>query len=365
MHEFDNLACYSTMQVVYTPPQVHSYLQRIRHPEYMHSLGTQIKPSIEHLRTVHGHHARTIPFENLTLVHPSLKAGLPPTDPAGIYNKLVAHRRGGWCFEQNGLLAWMLQSMGYKLFAGAARVVRAGTLKPCANFSGLVSSENLGSTHVLTNRSHRIVFVQLEGRTWLCDVGFGGQGLLEPVLLQAYDASEPSSSSSSSGTVHPALQSRSKGHHEHDSAAAAAAAVAAAVSHQAGTSYRLRYGVLGSAEHLPASQALNHPEVLSHVGFYLQTLINGAWVDLYYFDLSAATESDFEAQSFAVAHNHSLFTKQYVVTMPTEDGRLTLVDYELKIRRAGHPTEVIHLSSDEERDQVLEQRFGIDVTARV
>jgi arylamine N-acetyltransferase len=350
------------MQIVYTPSQVHSYLQRIRHPNADAHISTQIKPNFELLRTVHRHHAKTIAFENLTLVHPSLKGGIPPTDPDGIYKKLVAHSRGGWCFEQNGLLSWMLQSMGYKLFEGAARVVRAGTLKPCPNFAGLVSSDNLGSTHFLTNRSHRIVFVQLEGRTWLCDVGFGGQGLLEPVLLQAYDASEPASSSSSAFSGQTVESTT--GHNEHASSTTAAAA-GAAISHQAGTSYRLRYGILGSAEHLPASKASTHPEALSHVGFYLQTLIKNTWVDLYYFDLSAATDSDFEAQSFAVSHNHSLFTKQYVVTMPTEEGRLTLVDYQLKVRRAGHPTQVIHLSSDEERDQILQQRFGIDVTARV
>lgn len=39
---------------------------------------------------------------------------------------------------------------------------------------------------------------------------------------------------------------------------------------QAGTRFRLRRGVLGSAEQLSAAQAMDHPEALSHVGWYLQ-----------------------------------------------------------------------------------------------
>jgi arylamine N-acetyltransferase len=267
----------------------------------------------------------------------------------------------------NGLLAWMLESLGFHVYEGLARVVKDTVARPLENFQGLVSSQNPGRTHSLTHRTHRIVFAAAGGQTWLCDAGYGGMGLVEPVPLIPYDDAPGITTSSSSNNggdgIIPNVNSSSSssssgstGVHELDSPY---------ISHQGGSSYRIRYGIRGSSQLLPASQALTHPEALSHVGYYLQTLVKGHWVDLYYFDLAAATQADFEVENSYLALNHPLFSKQLVVTMPMEDGRRTLVDYDLKIRRKGQPVQIVKLQSDGERDDALWEHFGIDVTANV
>ena len=326
-------------------------------------------------------HCLSIPFENLTLIHPNLRQGnpsLPKTDPDNIFNKLVLHDRGGWCLEMNGLLAWMLESLGFNVYEGLARVVKDAVARPSNNFHGIVSSQNPGRTHALTHRTHRIIFAEFDGETWLCDVGYGGMGMMEPVLVRAYDdlpstiSSSWGSSSSSNNAPFITNTTNSSSSNNRSSAPNSSSSNIDAhgfdspfISHQGGTSYRIRYGIRSSSQLLPASKALTHPEARSHVGYYLQCLVKGHWVDIYYFDLAAATQEDFEAENFHLAHHHPLFSKQAVVTMPTEEGRSTLVDYDLKIRRKGEPVQIVQLRSDGERDEALWEHFGIDVTANV
>jgi N-hydroxyarylamine O-acetyltransferase len=346
----------------YSTQQVQQYLHRIAFPGFeQHPSSTPLpEPTADTLVALHRRHCLTIPFENLSLVDPRLLGPLPIDDDS-LYNKMVLQQRGGWCFEANGLLSGMLRSLGYDCYEDSARVVRQGTLvSPSSPFQGLVSSRNMGATFTMTARSHRVVLTQLGGQVYLCDAGFGGQGLLEPMLLQAYDETNSGigGGSSSNGLSTTA-----------EAAAAAAAggdvSAEAGVSHQAGTSYRLRRGIVGSAELLPSHLVPTHPELHSHVGWYLQCLLEGAWTDLYFFTLEASYLSDFEVQSFHVERNHSLFTKSYVVTMPTPHGRHTLVDFVLKTRAAGQPTQERQLQGDAERDTVLREVFGIDVRARV
>jgi N-hydroxyarylamine O-acetyltransferase len=341
-------------QVPYDTQQVQRYLHRIGFPgfEQQPSSTPLPEPTVDTLVALHRHHCLTIPFENLSLVDPRLQ-GPVPIDHDSLYTKMVLQQRGGWCFEANGLLSGMLNSLGYDCYEDSARVVRQGTLVPPKDpFQGLVSSRNMGATFTMTARSHRVVLTQLGGQVYLCDAGFGGQGLLEPMLLQSYDEAQDLSSSS------------------HGSAATTTAAAAAGplaqpgVSQQAGTSYRLRRGIVGSAELLPSHLVPSHPELHSYVGWYLQCLLEGVWTDLYFFTMEASFLSDFEVQSFHVETKHSLFTKSYVVTMPTPTGRHTLVDYVFKIRAAGQATQERQLQGDAERDSVLREVFGIDVTAK-
>ena len=72
-------------------------------------------------------------------------------------------RRGGWCFEMNGLFAWALRELGFQVTLLGASVVRAGAPpKP--------------------QPDHLVLEVDLE-RPYLADVGFG-DGLLEPLPLE-------------------------------------------------------------------------------------------------------------------------------------------------------------------------------------
>ncbi len=115
--------------------------------------------SADTLRAVHRAHATHIPFENLDIL-----LGKPiKLDIATLQAKIVRDRRGGYCFEQNALIAAVLEEMRFPVTRLAARV-------------------RLGSDQVRP-RTHMALKVEADGVSWLADVGFGGWGLLDPIQL--------------------------------------------------------------------------------------------------------------------------------------------------------------------------------------
>jgi N-hydroxyarylamine O-acetyltransferase len=121
--------------------------------------GGEARPRLDTLFALHFAHATTIPFENL-----DIQMGLPiRLDLPSLLEKLVLRRRGGYCFEHNTLFLAVLKSLGFQVEACEARV-------------------RLGAPEVLP-RTHMLLVLRLEGVAWLCDVGFGGEGLLHPVLM--------------------------------------------------------------------------------------------------------------------------------------------------------------------------------------
>jgi N-hydroxyarylamine O-acetyltransferase len=119
------------------------------------------RPTVETLRTVHLAHATHVPFENLDVLQ-----GRPILlDLESLQAKLVRAKRGGYCFEQNALFAAVLEQLGFVVTRLAARV-------------------RMGATRMLP-RTHMALKVDLDGVSWLADVGFGGWGLLEPIPLVA------------------------------------------------------------------------------------------------------------------------------------------------------------------------------------
>ncbi len=100
----------------------------------------------------------TIPFENF-----NIHLGRPVLlDTAALTKKLIVNRRGGFCFELNGLLTLALQAVGFEVRPLLGRVHLRG--------------EHLG-------RTHQLCLVTLNGQHWIADVGFGGGGLTMPALL--------------------------------------------------------------------------------------------------------------------------------------------------------------------------------------
>jgi len=125
------------------------------------------RPDLDTLRRLHEAHVAAIPFENLDIL---LGQGIH-LEPDRLRDKLIARHRGGYCFEQNALFAAVLLESGYTVTAMEARVrVGATALRP---------------------RTHMVLGVELDGQSWLADVGFGGEGLLEPVPMNG-EASAPS-----------------------------------------------------------------------------------------------------------------------------------------------------------------------------
>ena len=116
-------------------------------------------PTPETLQALHFAHATSIPFENL-----DIQLGLPiRLDLPSLQAKLVAAKRGGYCFEQNTLFAAALEAVGF-------RVTRlAGRVGPRSNRT--------------RSRSHMLLAVEAGGADWLADVGFGADTLLLPMPL--------------------------------------------------------------------------------------------------------------------------------------------------------------------------------------
>src|SRR5436305_1373093 len=89
---------------------VAAYLQRIGlpYPE---------RPDAQYLRRLHGRHLHTVPFENLS-IHLSEDV---PLDEDALFDKIITQRRGGYCYELNGLFAALLRALGYRVSLLAVR----------------------------------------------------------------------------------------------------------------------------------------------------------------------------------------------------------------------------------------------------
>lgn len=110
------------------------------------------RATLETLAALQRHHTEAIAFENLD---PLLRRPIA-LDPASLQHKLVASGRGGYCYEQNGLLLLALKSLGFAASGLAGRVLWN---RPDG---------------ALTPRSHMVLSVDIGGETWLVDAGFGG-----------------------------------------------------------------------------------------------------------------------------------------------------------------------------------------------
>jgi len=118
--------------------------------EYLARIGYSgpVDPNAETLAALHHAHMRAVPFENL-----DIHLGVPNVlHPDRVYDKIVRRRRGGWCFELNGLFALLLERLGFTVTRYSAAVVASDP--PFPDFA------------------HLTLRVDLE-RPWLCDVGFG------------------------------------------------------------------------------------------------------------------------------------------------------------------------------------------------
>ena len=74
------------------------------------------EPTAETLVALHRAHMLAVPFENLD-IHLGRRNVL---DPEHVFDKVVRRRRGGWCFELNGLFALLLETLGYTVTRYAA-----------------------------------------------------------------------------------------------------------------------------------------------------------------------------------------------------------------------------------------------------
>ncbi|HYD46580.1 MAG TPA: arylamine N-acetyltransferase [Phenylobacterium sp.] len=129
--------------------QLSAYLDRIGFS------GTP-RPDLASLKALHRAHHLAVPYDALDV---QLEREVS-TDPAHAYRKIVEQRRGGWCYEMNGVFGWALGEIGFDVTRVAAG-----------------ANKEVGGELLLGN--HLILLVRLPESLYLADVGFG-DGPVEP-----------------------------------------------------------------------------------------------------------------------------------------------------------------------------------------
>lgn len=237
--------------------------------------------TLETLRALHSLQPRAIAFENLD---PFL--GRPVRlDAASLQAKLVARRRGGYCFEQNLLFMHALSALGFSVSGLAARVLWGQ------------------SVDALTPRGHMLLRVELDGRTWLADVGFGGLTMTAPLLLE------------------PGLEQQTP--HE-------------------------------------AFRVARHDE-----GFRVEALVGGEWRALYRFDMSAHYEIDYAITNYFLSTSPtSHMVTGLIVARALSDRRYALLRNRLTVHHLGGGSERREVESPAELADVIEGMFDLALPDR-
>ena len=136
--------------------EIDAYLKRIGYR------GSR-EPSAEVLTQLHRAHMLAVPFENLDIpLSQPIVLSLP-----SLFDKIVRRRRGGFCYELNGLFGWLLEQIGFEVVMLSARV-----------FDGARQGPEF---------DHLVLLVEVEG-SFIADVGFG-DSFLEPLRLDAGEES--------------------------------------------------------------------------------------------------------------------------------------------------------------------------------
>jgi N-hydroxyarylamine O-acetyltransferase len=117
------------------------------------------EPTLPVLHALTAAHSQHIPFENIDV----LRGRRIDLTPEALFDKLVERRRGGYCFEQNGLFLEVLTTLGFAVTPLSARV-RLDRPR-----------------EVVPARTHLFLRVELDGVGWLTDVGIGGVSLTSAI----------------------------------------------------------------------------------------------------------------------------------------------------------------------------------------
>lgn len=134
------------------PFDLEAYLRRV---QYSGSL----QPTEELLASLHRAQIYAIPFENIDII---LGRNIN-LEPVNLFNKLIYRRRGGYCFELNGLFLMALNALGFTTQSLLGRVHISGTPN---------------------GRGHQITLVTIGANKWVADVGFGHPSLRIPIRLE-------------------------------------------------------------------------------------------------------------------------------------------------------------------------------------
>ena len=222
-----------------------NYLNRINY-------AGKIQADLKTLNALMSHQLQSVPFENT-----EVQAGrIPSLVLEDIYAKIVTDKRGGYCYEVNGLFAMALSAIGFEWYFVGARPMFYPSRRP---------------------KTHMVIVVILDGESYLCDTGFGGYGLREPLKVVETLAAE-----------------------------------------QNGDQFRLAF---------------------IDEEFVLSSLVNDEWMPQYGFALTPQEWIEFSlANYFNATHPDTIFTQKKLAVMQTPTGRKILIDNSLKIIDKGITT---------------------------
>lgn len=119
---------------------------------YLFQIGLTAPPAtdLDGLNTLIRAQLTHVPFENIDVWG---TGSCPSLEAAELYEKIVLHSRGGYCFELNTLFRILLNSLGFDAYQCIASLIHEDRVDPPA---------------------HNVIVCGLQGRKYLLDVGFGG-----------------------------------------------------------------------------------------------------------------------------------------------------------------------------------------------
>ena len=245
------------------------------------------EPNLKTLSALQEAHLSSVPYENLDILagkHNSLA-------PASLYERIVINHRGGYCFELNGLFAWLLKQLGFELVEYFGRWLKYEPIE-------------------IPQRRHRIPRVEIEGKSYIADVGLGHFGSRWPLLFEE-------------GL-------------EQD---------------QEGEKFRI----------------IRHEKM----GWIVQDLNKGQWGNIFSFSEDIVQPIDFfQPHWYCTTHPDSIFKNNTMVYIRTAEGRNTIFDVTDKITGErvpqfrifkGDTLETYIPRSEKEYKDALKKYFGIDI----
>jgi len=120
---------------------IQKYLERINY-------NGSVNPDVEVLSSLQLAHLMAVPFENLDIYYKV------PINLDNLFNKIVSRRRGGFCYELNGLFYQLLIETGF-----TAKMISAGVYDHKKEYS--------------PEYDHMALLVTIKDSDYLVDVGFG------------------------------------------------------------------------------------------------------------------------------------------------------------------------------------------------
>lgn len=132
--------------------QIKQYLQRIGYNQ-------TISPDLVTLSGLQWAHITHIPYENLDILA-DIPLSLRVED---LFQKIVTRKRGGYCFELQGLYKELLESIGFHVAQYSARF--------------------MDEPDIVQMRRHRVLVVQIGNEHYLTDVGIRSESPRTPIKL--------------------------------------------------------------------------------------------------------------------------------------------------------------------------------------